>query len=136
MADAVRATQKVGVIGAGAWGTTLARMLADKGLHVRLWAYEREVVEAIRNKQENMLFLPGVRLPQSLSPTTSLAEALQDRDLLVFAVPSHAARAVLRKMAPHLSGAIPLVSATKGIEEDTLKLMSQVIQETLPSGMH
>lgn len=136
MADAVRATQKVGVIGAGAWGTTLARMLADKGLHVRLWAYEREVVEAIRNKQENTLFLPGVRLPQSLSPTTSLAEALQERDLLVFAVPSHAARSVLRQMAPHLSGAIPLVSATKGIEEDTLKLMSQVIQETLPSGMH
>ena len=136
MADAVRATQKVGVIGAGAWGTTLARMLADKGLHVRLWAYEREVVEAIRNKQENTLFLPGVRLPQSLSPTTSLAEALQERDLLVFAVPSHAARAVLRQMAPHLSGAIPLVSATKGIEEDTLKLMSQIMQETLPSGMH
>src|SRR5881397_4139234 len=69
MADAVRTFQRVAVIGAGAWGTTLARLLADTGLHVRLWAYEREVVEAIRHKHENTLFLPGVRLPTSLSPT-------------------------------------------------------------------
>src|SRR6058998_1345526 len=136
MADAVRTFQRVAVIGAGAWGTTLARLLADTGLHVRLWAYEREVVEAIRHKHENTLFLPGVRLPTSLSPTISLGEALQDRELLVFAVPSHAARAVLRQIGPLLSGPIPLVSATKGIEEGTFQLMSQVIQETLPPGMH
>jgi glycerol-3-phosphate dehydrogenase (NAD(P)+) len=135
MADAVRTFQRVAVIGAGAWGTTLARLLADTGLHVRLWAYEREVVEAIRHKHENTLFLPGVRLPTSLSSTISLREALQDREWLVFAVPSHAARAVLRQIGPLLSGPIPLVSATKGIEEGTLQLMSQVIRETLPSGM-
>ena len=136
MADAVRTFQRVAVIGAGAWGTTLAHLLADKGLHVRLWAYEREVVEAIRQKHENTLFLPGVTLPTSLSPTSSLGEALQDRELLVFAVPSHAARAVLRQIGPLLSGPIPLVSATKGIEEGTLQLMSQVLRETLPPGMH
>ncbi|MGH7167869.1 MAG: NAD(P)H-dependent glycerol-3-phosphate dehydrogenase [Nitrospiraceae bacterium] len=136
MADAVRTFQRVAVIGAGAWGTTLAHLLADKGLHVRLWAYEREVVEAIHQKHENTLFLPGVRLPTSLSPTSSLGEALQDRELLVFAVPSHAARAVLRQIGPLLSGPIPLVSATKGIEEGTLQLMSQVLRETLPPGMH
>jgi glycerol-3-phosphate dehydrogenase (NAD(P)+) len=135
MADAGRTFQRVAVIGAGAWGTTLARLLADTGLHVRLWAYEREVVEAIRHKHENTLFLPGVRLPTSLSSTISLREALQDREWLVFAVPSHAARAVLRQIGPLLSGPIPLVSATKGIEEGTLQLMSQVIRETLPSGM-
>src|SRR5437870_4544453 len=66
MADAVRTFQRVAVIGAGAWGTTLARLLADTGLHVRLWAYEREVVEAIRHKHENTLFLPGVRLPTAV----------------------------------------------------------------------
>jgi glycerol-3-phosphate dehydrogenase (NAD(P)+) len=136
MADAVRTFQRVAVIGAGAWGTTLARLLAETGLHVRLWAYEREVVEAIRHKHENTLFLPGVRLPTSLSSTISLGEALQDSEWLVFAVPSHAARAVLRQIGPLLSGPIPLVSATKGIEEGTLQLMSQVIQETLPPGMH
>lgn len=135
MADAVRTFQSVAVIGAGAWGTTLARLLADTGLHVRLWAYEREVVEAIRHKHENTLFLPGVRLPTSLSPTISVGEALQDREWLVFAVPSHAARAVLRQIGPLLAGPIPLVSATKGIEEGTLQLMSQVIRETLPPGM-
>lgn len=136
MTEAHRTFQRVTVIGAGAWGTTLARLLADKNLRVRLWAYEREVVEAIRNKHENSLFLPGVRLPSALSPTNSLGEALQDAELLVFAVPSHAARAVLRQLSPLLSAPVPLVSATKGIEEGTLQLMSQVIRETLPPGMH
>src|SRR5438094_5143485 len=100
MADAVRTFQRVTVIGAGAWGTTLARLLADKGLHVRLWAYESEVVNAIRTKQENKLFLPGVKLPPLISPTASLADAVRESELLVFAVPSQAARSVLRPLAP------------------------------------
>src|SRR5881409_396235 len=128
--------QKVTVIGAGAWGTTLARLLAEKGLHVRLWAYESEVVEAIRTKQENTLFLPAVKLPPSISPTASLADALKETQLLVFAVPSHAARSVLRPLAPLLAAPLPLISTTKGIEEDSLKLMSEVIRDTLPSPMH
>lgn len=128
--------QKVSVIGAGAWGTTLARLLADKGLHVRLWAYEPEVVNAIRTKQENTLFLPGVKLPPSIAPTASLAEAVRESELLVFAVPSQAARSVLRQLGPLLSVPLPLISTTKGIEEDSLKLMSEVIRDTLPSPMH
>lgn len=127
--------ETVGVIGAGAWGTALARHLAGKGASVRLWAYEPEVVEAIRTKRENTLYLPAVPLPASLSPTGSLGDAVRDSQWLLFAVPSHAARSVLRQLAPLLSGTMPIVSATKGIEEDTLKLMTQVMQETLPSGM-
>lgn len=130
------AIQRVAVIGAGAWGTALARLLAGKDLQVRLWAYEAEVVEAIRDKRENTLFLPGIPLPQSLSATTSLADAIQGSDLLIFAVPSHAARSVLRQLEPLLSGPLPMVSATKGIEESTLKLMSQVMEDTLPAGLH
>ena len=123
--------QKVTVIGAGAWGTTLACLLADKGLHVRLWAYESDLVKAIRTKQENTLFLPGVKVPPSISPTASLADALKETQLLVFAVPSHAARSVLRLLAPLLPAPRPLISATNGIEEDSLKLMSEVIRDTL-----
>ncbi len=127
---------KAAVIGAGAWGTTLARLLTDKGRTVCLWAHEPEVVEAVRGKQENTLFLPGVKLPESLIPTGSLAEAVQDAELLVFAVPSQFARSVLRQLGPLLTDRkVPLISATKGIEEDSLKLMTEVMQETLPASM-
>ena len=125
----------VGVIGAGAWGTALARHLADKGLSVTLWAYEREVVEAIRSKHENSPYLPSVRLPASLRVTNQLADTAQGSDCLVFAVPSHAARPVLQQITAFLDRSVPLVSATKGIEEESLKLMTQVMEEVLPPTM-
>src|SRR5689334_16471993 len=119
---------RIGVIGAGAWGTALAKHLAEKGLHVRLWAYEREVVDSIEALRENQLFLPGVSLPASLTATNILGDAVQDCDGLLFAVPSHVARAVLQQIAP-LFDNIPVVSATKGVEEDTFKLMTQVMED-------
>lgn len=128
-------TSQVAVIGAGAWGTALARLLAGAGVPVRLWAYEPEVVEAIRDKRENTKYLPGVSLPQALTPTRSLAEAMQASDVLLFAVPSHVARSVLLQIGPLLTNPMPLISATKGIEEHTLKLMSEVMQETLSPSM-
>jgi glycerol-3-phosphate dehydrogenase (NAD(P)+) len=127
------------VIGAGAWGTALARHLAAAGATVRLWAHEPEVVESIREKRENIRFLPGIPLPPSLTPSSSLHDALQDADWLIFAVPSHVARAVLAQIGPVLAGRsdpMPVVSATKGIEEDSLLLMTQVMQETLPASLH
>jgi glycerol-3-phosphate dehydrogenase (NAD(P)+) len=126
----------VAVIGAGAWGTTLARHLAEKGAPVRLWAYERDVVAAIRDKRENTLFLPGIAIPPSVMPTASLAEAVRGAEWLIFVVPSHAARSVLRQLGPVLPVSIPLISATKGIEEETLKLMTEVMQDTLPPACH
>jgi glycerol-3-phosphate dehydrogenase (NAD(P)+) len=121
------------VIGAGAWGTSLARHLAENSLTVKLWAYEAEVVESINVNKENSLFLPGVSLPASLTATSSFTDALCDADLLLLAVPSHAMRSVINNMIPILSEALPIVVATKGIEEDTLKLMTQVLNELLPS---
>lgn len=126
---------RIGVIGAGAWGTALAKHLAEKGLLVRLWAYEREVVDSIRASRENRLFLPGVILPRSLTATHILGEAVQDCDGLLFAVPSHVARPVLREMAPLLSSGLPIVSATKGVEEDSLQLISQIMDDVLPRHM-
>lgn len=127
---------RIGVVGAGAWGTALAKHLAEKGLETRLWAYEREVVDAVNKKHENPVFLPGASLPPSLVATGSLADLTEQCEGLLFAVPSHVARPVLRELAQSLSAPIPFVSATKGVEEDTLKLMTQVMIDTLPPAMH
>ena len=128
--------RRIGVIGAGAWGTALAKHLAVKGLDVQLWAYEREVVDGINRKHENQVFLPGVALPPSLIATGSLVDLTEKSEGLLFVVPSHAARPVLRELVRSLSASIPLISATKGVEEDTLNLMTQVMTDVLPPAMH
>jgi len=127
--------RSLGVIGAGAWGTALAKHLAEKGLEIRLWAYEREVVDSINASHENRVFLPGVPLPRTLVATTSLTEAIEQRDGVLFVVPSHVTRQVLRQLASCLSRPLPLISATKGVEEDSSKLMTQVMDEVLPESM-
>jgi glycerol-3-phosphate dehydrogenase (NAD(P)+) len=109
--------------------------MADKGLAVTLWAHEQEVVDTIRTKRENTSYLPSVRLPISLNATTDLADATQEADCLIFAVPSHVARPILRQIALSLHRIVPLVSATKGIEEDSLRLMTQVMEELFPLDM-
>ncbi len=126
----------VSVIGAGAWGTALANYLTGAGYRVTLWAHEPEVAAAIAEKHENTLFLPGVRLHASLRATNALPEALADCGWLIFAVPSHVARSVLARMAPLMRRSVPLINATKGIEEETLKLMTEVMEETLPAEMN
>ena len=129
------AIKHVAVIGAGAWGTALARHLAEKQIPVCLWAHEPEVVRAIQLGRENTVYLPGVLLPPTLSVTNVLADAIAGADCLIFAVPSHVARAVLSRIAVLLPQPIPLVSATKGIEEETLALVTQVMQAVLPAHM-
>ena len=124
------------VIGAGAWGTTLARHLVNQGLTVKLWAYEKEVVGSINLKGENALFLPGVPLPKALSATHSLQDAAAGTDMIVLAVPSHFMRAVLGQLKPSLSGPLPVVVASKGIDESSHQLMSQVLEELLPDWAH
>lgn len=130
------AIKKIGVIGAGAWGTALAKHLAEKGLEVRLWAYEPDVVSAINTIHENPVFLKGVSLPSRLVASSSLAEVVADCQGILFAVPSHLARSVLRSLVPSLATPLPLVCATKGIEEDSAKLMTQVMEDELPPTMH
>ena len=127
--------KKLGVIGAGAWGTALAKHLAEKGLEVRLWAYEHEVVDAVNTTHENRVFLPGVTLPRTLTATSSLTDVVEQADGILFVVPSHVTRQVLRNLAPCLSGPVPFISATKGVEEDSSKLMTQVMDEVLPELM-
>jgi glycerol-3-phosphate dehydrogenase (NAD(P)+) len=119
------------VIGAGSWGTTLADYLAGRGYSTNLWAYESEVALEIGERRENSLFLPGFNLSEKVRPTTSLEEAVFGAGLILFVVPSHVARAVLVEMKPFLRNLVPLISATKGLETDSLMLPLEVILDTL-----
>jgi glycerol-3-phosphate dehydrogenase (NAD(P)+) len=126
----------ISVIGAGAWGTALAHLLATKGLSIRLWAYEKEVVESIQAQRENSWYLPGVVLPNSIQAMNSLSDCIQDTDLTVLAVPSHTMASIVTQLRPLLKKPLPITIATKGIEEDTLQLMSQVVESQLPEAWH
>lgn len=115
------------VLGAGSWGTALAVHLAKAGHHVRLWARDNAFVDELRHTHANERYLPGIALPERIAPTASLEEALSGARFVVVAVPSHGFRAVVQRATPFLSDAV-LVSATKGIEVDSLQRMSQVIE--------
>lgn len=116
------------VLGAGSWGTALAIHLAKAGHLVRLWARDAAFVDELQASRVNTRYLPGVPMPEGIAPTSSLEEALAGARFVVIAVPSHGLRAVIRRAMPFLEEAV-LVSATKGIEVDTLQRMSQVIEE-------
>ena len=123
---------RIAVIGAGAWGTGLSIVLGRKGSHqVKLWAYEKEVCESILQQRMNLPFLPGERIPESVSPTNSLQEALRDAEIVVSVMPSHHCRRLFQSMQPHLSPEMLIVSATKGLEEGTLLQMTEVIKQVL-----
>lgn len=122
----------IAVLGAGSWGTTLANLLACKGETVRIWAYEAEVVAAINRQRENPMFLPGVPLAASLRAEADAPSAVAGADVIVSASPSHAVRSVLLRVADAVKPGTLVVSVTKGIETDTLALMSQVYAECAP----
>lgn len=122
---------KVSVIGAGGWGTALARLLSENRLDVALWCREEEVLRSIRECGENERFLPTVRLPASLAVTGDVGKAAEGAEILLFAVPSQYLRAVLGEVRPHASAARRFVSAVKGLEESTHLRMSQVVSECL-----
>jgi glycerol-3-phosphate dehydrogenase (NAD(P)+) len=125
---------QVAVIGAGAWGTTLAKLLAERGERPRLWSWQSEHAAAMARDRENKEFFPGVQLPASVYPTADLGAALDGADLVVLVVPAQAFRATLLRARPYLPSDAVLVSATKGIETDSHMLMTEVIQDVLGSG--
>jgi glycerol-3-phosphate dehydrogenase (NAD(P)+) len=124
----------IAIIGAGAWGTALGKVLGDKGYAVSLWARREDHATAIACDGENTRYLPGVRLPSTLVPTDSLEQALKGANLVVLVVPSHSLRSTLVAAKPYLPSAAALVSATKGIENDTLMIMAEVASDVLGPG--
>lgn len=123
---------RIAVLGAGSWGTTLANLLAKKGQEVTLWAYEAEVVDAINRSHLNPIFLPDSPLSPSLRAVGDAAEAVKGAELILSVPPSHALRSVLRRVRDEVKMGTIIVSATKGLETDTLALMSEVIEAELP----
>ncbi len=121
----------VGVIGAGSWGTALANLLAERALSVDLWVYEPDLLQLLLSRRENLFFLPGVPLSPKIRFTHSLAEAVSGKTVLVSVVPSHAVREVFRAARPDIPRDVLIISATKGVEDETFLTMSQVLTEVL-----
>jgi glycerol-3-phosphate dehydrogenase (NAD(P)+) len=117
------------VIGAGAWGTALADLLARNRHDVRLWAYEPDVVESINREHENVRFLRGHGLATSITAMGDAATAVDSAELVVFATPSHVLRSIVKSVAPVMPRSAPLVVATKGIEKGTLCLMTEIVEQ-------
>jgi len=121
----------IGVVGAGSWGTALADLLARIGHRVTLWAYESDLVLRMRETKENDLYLPDISLHEELEFTNSLAEVVKGKELILLVPPSQLMRQILRQLLLHLEDGRILVSASKGIENESLMTMSQVISEEL-----
>jgi glycerol-3-phosphate dehydrogenase (NAD(P)+) len=140
--------KRVGVLGAGSWGTALAILLANKGVETILWARDQEFAKQIREIRENTLYLPGFELPAALEITSDISKAVIDREIILFVVPSHGLREAAEKVSIVLndvsqspnrqitkSPKIPyaLVSASKGLENRTLLTMTEIMKEVFPS---
>jgi glycerol-3-phosphate dehydrogenase (NAD(P)+) len=121
----------VGVIGSGAWGTTLAFLLAKKGIATTLWDHRPERAMDMQRQRENVVFLPGILFPALLQVTSNIAEAVEGKEMLLLVTPSQLTRENARLLAPHVGSDTLLVSASKGIEIGSLKRMTEVISEEI-----
>jgi glycerol-3-phosphate dehydrogenase (NAD(P)+) len=126
-------TPRAAVIGAGAWGTALADLLARKGVTTVLWSHEADVAEAISGDGVNFRYLPGVRLSPDLRCTAAMEEAVSGAAWVLSVSPSHVVRQVMGQAATHLAADAVVVSASKGIENETLKSMDEVLADVLPA---
>ncbi|GAQ94892.1 glycerol-3-phosphate dehydrogenase [Thermodesulfovibrio aggregans] len=121
----------IAVIGAGSWGTTLASLLSKKGFDVIIWAREKEVADAVNYKKENPVYLPEIKLPESLIATNDILEAIKKARFIVNAVPTQHIRVVFSALQNKLNSEHIVVSASKGIEKETLKTPSMILEEIL-----
>jgi len=128
--------ERIGVIGGGSWGTALAKLLADKGYPVAMWVYETDLCREILEKRENTAYLPGIPLPYSLVPSNDLGEVVSGKTALVCVVPTHVFRGVMRDAAPFIAGDPLIITAAKGIEDETFRFMAGVLEDELPERLH
>jgi glycerol-3-phosphate dehydrogenase (NAD(P)+) len=128
-------SERIGVVGAGSWGTTLANLLAKKGHAVRLWSFEEDVTEAINGTGENSVYLAGVALDERLTATSDLGEAMADAGVVLSVSPSQHVRTVMAEASRSMRDDALVVSASKGIETRSLETMAEVLAEVLPPGL-
>ena len=123
---------KVGILGAGSWGTALSLLLYKNGHDVTVWSIDKREVEMLQTEREHKSKLPGVKLPEDMVFTNNLEEGMKDKDFLVLAVPSIFTRSTARSMKPYIKLGQKVVNVAKGIEENTLMTLSEQIEEELP----
>jgi glycerol-3-phosphate dehydrogenase (NAD(P)+) len=123
---------KAGVIGSGSWGTALARVLSKNGHEVTLWSRREEESLMLREERENKSKLPGVKIPDDIICTTDLEQAVREKDILVLATASPSIRSMAKKMAPYVAAGQLIVDVSKGIEESTLMILTDVIEQEIP----
>ena len=123
---------EVGVIGAGSWGIALAKLLHTNGNKVTVWSIVEDEIKMLKEKHEHVDKLPGVKLPEDILFTTDLAETVQQKDMLVLAVPSVFTRSTAKSMAPYVTEKQIIVCVAKGIEESTLMTISDVVEQEIP----
>ncbi|MGL4739129.1 MAG: NAD(P)H-dependent glycerol-3-phosphate dehydrogenase [Cellulosilyticaceae bacterium] len=124
---------KIAIIGAGSWGLALGLLLNEKDNEVIFWCHQEAEKEAILASRENKRCLPGVKIPLEVTFTTSMAEALVGRDLVVLAVPSKVIRQTTKSMAPYLEPQTVVVNVSKGIEDVTYMTLSEVVESEVPN---
>ena len=124
--------ERIGVVGAGAWGTTLAKLQAEKGHSVTLWVWEHELATTIKRERENAIYLPGVELPELLEVTTSLVQVALGSSALILVTPSHVLRSVFAELLPFIDPSALLISATKGLEHGSCLTMTQDMRQVAP----
>ena len=123
---------KVGIMGAGSWGTAISWLLTNNGHEVTVWSIDAREVEMLDQEREHKTKLPGVRLQDTIRFTNVIDQAIQGRDFVVLAVPSPFTRSTAQKMRPYVSDRQILVNVAKGIEETTLMTLSEQIEEEIP----
>lgn len=123
--------KNIGIIGDGGWGTTLSILLYSNGFRIKVWGPSLDYVRSVQEKRENQKFLPGVKIPEEILFTNDIELVLEGADVVILAIPSQYMREVLNRIKKSRNNPLNLVSATKGIDTETLKRMSEIILETL-----
>ncbi len=124
---------QIALLGAGSWGTALAIVLADNGHHVKIWARRNEQVDEINNQHTNEKYLPNIALPETIEASSDMSHVIDGADTIVVVIPTKSMRDVLKQLNEILTKPVSIIHASKGIEPDTLKRISEIIEEEIDS---
>lgn len=128
--------KKIGILGTGSWGTALGVLLANKGLDVEMWGRNSDQIKDMIESGENKKYLPDIKLPKELKLSSELNKAIDNKDILLFSIPTHGVRETLEKCKPLINENQIIVNVAKGIENDTLMRISEIVREILPKNKY
>ena len=128
--------KKIGIIGAGSWGTALAILLGTKGYSVKIWDLDKTLITGLKKDKENKRYLPGVRLSENTTVCDELCEAVRGTEAVLFSVPSQHFRSALNSAVPYLKENMVIINVAKGIEQKTLLRMSEIACEIIPGSRY